>query len=485
MDDNAAFQAPKLGIGMIFSSALKPFLQRRPDALDVLEIEPQTLWLADDPFEGPYFEFTPAIDMFAAFPQRKLVHSVGMPIGGTRKPHPAQINLLRSIADRLDSPWVSEHLAIAGTPHKAAGFLLPPLQTDEGVRIASENIRTFAQGMGRPVAIETGVAYFARKGFEMQDGEFVARICEETGCGILLDLHNIYCNEKNGRIPMRDFLAQIPLDRVWEIHLAGGQAMDGYWLDSHSGEMPDDLAAFSREVVQSLPNLGALNFEIYDTFLERLPPEELDRTIDALRAIWEQAGVSRSDAPPHVPPSRPTIDEPAPTSAVWEDGATRAVWQDDPSQHDWPEDTAALRLYSRLARSFRGSMLVRAMPRSLRYLLLRDGGGAETLLSRFHTAHDPRLFTPLEAQSFADFVIAQGELDPWLLALMDYDLAFLNIVRQGKAQLIRFPGDPTILFEGLAAAQLPDDLPDNPPWEIELLPDGFTVADFTRTPAAS
>ena len=55
----SAFEAPKLGIGMIFSAALRPFLQRRPNALDLLEIEPQTLWLADHAFEGPFFEFTP------------------------------------------------------------------------------------------------------------------------------------------------------------------------------------------------------------------------------------------------------------------------------------------------------------------------------------------------------------------------------------------------------------------------------------------
>lgn len=484
MDSRAPFLAPRLGIGMIFSTALKPFLQRRPDALDVLEIEPQTLWLADDPFDGPFFEFTPAFDLFEALPQRKLVHSVGMPIGGTRRPHPSQLSLLRGIAERLDSPWVSEHLSVAGTPHRAAGFLLPPLQTDAGVATAAQNIRDFSAGVGRPVAVETGVAYFARKPFEMPDGEFVAQVSRESGCGILLDLHNIYCNERNGRIRMRDFLDQIPLDRVWEIHLAGGQEMDGYWLDSHSGEMPGDLAAFSREVVQSLPNLGALNFEIYDTFLERLPPEALDRTVDKLRDIWSVAGQSRSDAPPVLrdPKPRPNPEQ---DPVAWEEGATRAVWKAAPEEHPWPQDASAIRLYARLARSFRGSMLVRAMPRSLRYLLLRDGAGIDTLLGRFHNAQDPRLFTPLEAQSFADYVLDQGETDPWLLALMVYDLAFLRIEREGRSRSVVFPGDPTPVFEALAEARMPADFPPPPEWEIELLPDTFSVGDFTPSATGS
>ena len=84
------FTAPKLGIGMIFATALRPFLERRPGALDLLEIEPQTLWLADDALAGPFYEFTPGIELFAAIAGHKLVHSVGMPLGGTRATDPEQ-----------------------------------------------------------------------------------------------------------------------------------------------------------------------------------------------------------------------------------------------------------------------------------------------------------------------------------------------------------------------------------------------------------
>ncbi|MEZ5363181.1 MAG: DUF692 family protein [Bryobacterales bacterium] len=221
MANGSLFAAPKIGVGMIYSTTLQPFLERRPDALDALEIEPQTLWLADDPFTGPFHEFTPGIEAFAALPGRKLVHSVGVPLGGERPPSPGQLDLLRRTATRLDSPWVSEHLSVAGTPHRAAGFLLPPLQTEEGVAVAVRNVRAFAAAVGRPVAIETGVAYLRRKPFEMHDGDFVRRIAEEADCGILLDLHNLYCNERNGRIRIDDFLERIPLERVWEVHLAG------------------------------------------------------------------------------------------------------------------------------------------------------------------------------------------------------------------------------------------------------------------------
>jgi uncharacterized protein (UPF0276 family) len=467
---------------MVFSTALRPFLQRRPDALDLLEIEPQTLWLADDAFGGPFFEYSPGIDFFAGLPGHKLVHSVGMPLGGTRRPDPAQMALLRSTAERLDSPWVSEHLSVAGTPHRAAGFLLPPLQTEEGVEIAARNIRDFAKGVGRLVAIETGVAYLRRKPFEMHDGAFVARVAEAADCGILLDLHNIYCNEKNGRIAMDAFLSDIPLDRVWEVHLAGGMEMDGFWLDAHSGEMPDELAERSRQIVRSLPNLGALNFEIYDTFLEKLDQDTFDRIVGQLRSIWEQAGTAAPDAVPARSPEPPPAT--ARRSAEWETNLTEAVWRGKPEKHPWPEDRAPVKLYSGLARSFRGSMLTRGLPRTIRYLLLRDGRDVDAMLRDYFDAVDPKLYTPLEARAFFDWYAERGDTDPLLHALLSYDMAFMQIVRDGKPRVVTFPGNPTPVFEALAEARLPDS-PSPPKWEIEILPDGFTVADFAANVAGS
>lgn len=474
MAEAGAFAAPKLGIGMIFSTALLPFLRRRPGALDVLELEPQTMWLADDAFAGPFHEFTPGVEAYAALPGHKLVHSVGIPLGGTRAPEPAQLALLKRTADRLNSPWVSEHLSVAGTPHRAAGFLLPPLQTDEGVETAARNIRAFAEAIGRPVAIETGVAYLKRKPFEMEDGDFVARVAEAADCGILLDIHNVYCNARNGRIDMDRYLSQLPLGRVWEVHLAGGEERQGYYLDSHSGAMNDELAVKSREIVQSLPNLGALNFEVYDTFLERMAQADLDRTVDQMRAIWEEAGRARADTPP--PGRAPAPDAHPVTPKDWEEALTDAVWKADAALHPYAEDEAPVTLYGWLARSFRGSMLTRAMPRTIRYLLLRDGEAAREMLERYFSAEPPRLYTPLEVACFHGWLSARDE-DPVLKALLDYDLAFMKLVREGTSQIVTFPGNPGPLFEALAERRLPAP-PAPPEWEIELLPDIFSVEDF-------
>ncbi|MFP7673646.1 DUF692 family multinuclear iron-containing protein [Marivita sp. S0852] len=475
------YQPPKLGIGMIFTAALEPFLRRRPDALDVLEIEPQTLWLAEDPIAGPFTEFRPALEAIASLPQTKLVHSVGVPLGGTRTPHAGQMALLRETAVRLGSPWVSEHLSVAGTPHRSAGFLLPALQTDAGVATAIKNIAMFKAGVGRPVAVETGVAYLKRKPFELPDGVFLKRVSEEADCGLLLDLHNLWCNHRNGRIDLDETLSQIPFDRVWEVHLAGGDDLGGVWLDSHSGPMPDELAARARELIPDLPNLGAINFEIYDTFLEDVLPAQLDGIVDGLRKLWESAGQSRSDAPPvtqTLAPSAPPI-----TPEDWETSLTEAVWRADPSGHAWPEDHPLLTLYSYLSRSFRGSMLTRTLPRTVRYGLLRDGNDFDAMMMAYFDTVPPKMYAPLEAEAFRDWILAHGEEDPLMIGLLEYDLAFVRLINKTEPQLVHFPGDPSPVFEALADGRLPD-RPKPPAWELEILPDA--VSDpFVQSVSAS
>lgn len=61
------------------------------------------------------------------------------------------------------------------------------------------------------------------------------RVVESADCGLLLDLHDLFANALNGRQSLDEFLDLAPLDRVWEVHLAGGMEVDGFWLDAHSG----------------------------------------------------------------------------------------------------------------------------------------------------------------------------------------------------------------------------------------------------------
>ena len=170
-----------------------------------------------------------------------------------------------------------------------------------------------------PLAFETGVNYLAPRPDEMDDGAFAAAVAEGADCGILLDLHNVYTNAVNGRQPVDEFIAQLPLERVWEVHLAGGFWMDGYWLDAHSGPMPAALFNQARDIVSRLPSLGAIIFEIYPRSSSRPAINEICRQLELLRELWSLRGTAaEASTSPRRGPSVPSLGADASDPGDWE-----------------------------------------------------------------------------------------------------------------------------------------------------------------------
>ena len=164
------------------------------------------------------------------------MHSVGCPVAGLDNGLNEQRMALAESIRLLDPPWVSEHLSFDRYCDDGrqvhAGFLLPSIQSEESVALAARNLRRLQHLADRPILFETGVNYLRPWPGEMADGEFFAAVAQRADCGILLDLHNLFANERNGRQSMCDVLDTLPLDRVIEVHLAGGEWLDGYWLAS-------------------------------------------------------------------------------------------------------------------------------------------------------------------------------------------------------------------------------------------------------------
>ena len=102
------------GVGITYSAAIEPLLDRCPDLFDVVEVEPQTLWIRTG--EESFRVEEALIEHLERLPGRKLVHSVGTPVGGTVAPEHAQLELLAAMVARFRSPWLSDHLSYNQTP---------------------------------------------------------------------------------------------------------------------------------------------------------------------------------------------------------------------------------------------------------------------------------------------------------------------------------------------------------------------------------
>jgi uncharacterized protein len=454
-------------------------LTRTPELFDVLEIEPQTLWtrLLDGP---PHFRVQwEVFEHVSRLPGRKLIHSVGTPVGGTVPPDPEQLHLLREMVDQFEAPWASDHLSYNQTPEFATGFFLPPRQTEEGVKAVTTSIRALQRALNVPIAVETGVNYLRPRADELPDGAFVADVVEVADCGLLLDMHNVFTNALNGRQPVDEFLDAIPLDRVWEIHLAGGMELDGFWLDAHSGAIPDPLFAICESVIPRLPNLSAIVFEIFPSFVPLVGLDLVQTQIERLHELWSlrrQCTVQRAPRPIELRfEGLGGMDTLSP--AAWERALGKLV-----IGRASPEGTTAgladdpgVRIVEGLIHEFRASMIVGVLRLTSRLLMLALGPDAfRTLLNSYWLATPPQMYASLEADGFAQHLASLNLDVPHLAEVLRFEQAITATLTDGETRVVPFDVEPVPLLRALAAGHLPTDPPQPGRYEIELTPDGPT-----------
>jgi uncharacterized protein (UPF0276 family) len=109
-----------------------------------------------------------------------------------------------------------------------------------------------------------------------------------TGCFMLLDLHNIYCNALNHGINPFATIDKLPLDRVLEIHIAGGASRDGFWMDGHNGSVPEPVWELLEYTLPRTPNVAGVVFEMLDEFAVRFGADAIGRELLRSNEIWNR-----------------------------------------------------------------------------------------------------------------------------------------------------------------------------------------------------
>ena len=454
---------PELGVGLTWSPAFEPVIEANADLVNVLEVEPQIFWRRDLTKHELVVDQT-ALDAFRRQSPAKLVHSFGCPVGGTVHPGTADLALLRSAALDLAAPWVSEHLSFnrvnQGTRPWDAGFMLPPRQTSEGIDSAVSSIRFMSAEVKLPLAVETGVSYLRPRADELPDGEFVARVAEAADCGILLDLHNIWTNDRNGRQPLGNYLDQLPLERVWELHLAGVYYHRGYWLDAHSGLVPEALLELAARLAPRLSNLKAIIFELFPSHFPNVGTRAFRAQLESLHRLWDRRG----HAAMTKPRTRTDLPEPDPEPSPkdWESTlASLAVHRpcDTPLAIELRRDPG-LAIIRETVEKFRGSMVVRTLRLSARLIMLERGCAyLEQLLAAFWRTHPPQRFAVDEADAFAAFLKQEKPYVPYLSEVLEYDRAVIAVALDGEERSICFGADPLPLLRALGAGRRPTEIP--------------------------
>ena len=430
-----------LGVGLVAAAGADLLWPGIAGLADVVEIEPQTMWR---PLPGGGWQLSEAAYEWAAgLGLPALAHGVAFPVGGCQPPDPAGVALTAESARRVDAAHWSEHLSFnraapagSGGGVIDAGFFLPPAQSPDGVARAAGHVAAYQAASGLPFLIETGVSYLQPRPGELSDGAFVGGVAEAADCGILLDLHNLLANERNGRQPVDGVLAELPLDRVLEVHLAGGFEARGFWLDAHHGPPDEELLALAARVLPRLPNLRALIWEAVPESLAALGVGGVRAILTRLHRLWDTAvdGRGRGRATVITESGRPgqrSTEVAAPVRPAGPGGAGAgappgagggdAAWEADLAWENGlaaytsrfsdqpPSGDPGLGLLRWLSDQARLSQLALARPDLLRPLLAADGPDAtERLLLGYFGARPPRLWPAEEGAQFAAWLAGQG-----------------------------------------------------------------------------
>ncbi|MEZ5751567.1 MAG: DUF692 domain-containing protein [Paracoccaceae bacterium] len=181
------------------------------------------------------------------------VHGVGLSIGGSGPLDKEHLARLRRVIDRFRPESFSEHLAWSS--HGAAWLndLLPLPYTTQTLTTICAHIDETQHTLGRRMLLENPATYITFADSTWAETDFLREIVRRTGCGLLLDVNNVFVSASNHHTDPRNYLADFPLDHVGEIHLAGHEVEDlpdgRLLIDSHSRPVADPVWDLFAEVI--------------------------------------------------------------------------------------------------------------------------------------------------------------------------------------------------------------------------------------------
>lgn len=270
---------PWLGAGVSYRRQHQRALWSAPERPRVLEVIPEHFLAVPE-------EIEPLADAFAL-----VFHAVGLsvataPDGPARAVLDARLARMRDLVRRARPAWFSDHLAITVSPDGLDLGHLAPVQHDrDTLAIVVDRVRAWQDVLQVPIVLENIAAPFVVPGSTMSEPEFLHRLVDGTGCGLLLDVTNLLLNGRNLSFDPLERLREYPLHAVVQIHLAGGVLAHGWWVDSHS----EPVEPASHALLAALAGNTSVRAIIIERD-ERLPPlPELLAEATQAQAIWEQA----------------------------------------------------------------------------------------------------------------------------------------------------------------------------------------------------
>lgn len=229
------------------------------------------------------------------------LHGVGLSLGSAEGINLPHLRRLKDACDRIEPGMVSEHLSWSIGDGVYLNDLLPVPHDEEALAIVAANIQRTQDVLKRPILIENLATYVGFARSTMSEPEFLAELVKHTGCGLLLDINNVYVSAQNIGFDAQAYIDALPAEAIGEIHLAGhvaNETPDGpVLIDNHGSRVP--------------PQVWALYVAAIERIGRRPTLIEWDSELPALNVLLGEAmwadlivgSLSANAAGPHIDPT--------------------------------------------------------------------------------------------------------------------------------------------------------------------------------------
>ena len=266
---------PMTGIGLK-AQHMAALLEERP-ALGFLEVHAEN-YMGDG--GAPHRWLAALAEHYAL-----SVHGVGLSLGGDQPLDERHLDKLAKVVERYRPALVSEHLAWSAIDGRYLNDLLPIPYDEESLHVVANHVDQVQERLKRPILVENPAVYVAFDS-SLSEPQFLAELVRRTGCGLLLDVNNIYVSHRNVGLEIDAYFATLPAGCVGEIHLAGhhvrriGNAE--LRIDDHGSKVCDAVWDLYRRAVARFGEVPALI--------------EWDSDIPALPVLLEEAAKAEHHA---------------------------------------------------------------------------------------------------------------------------------------------------------------------------------------------
>lgn len=260
-------QLPNLGIGIGFREPFRADLFLHREKIDFLEIT------ADHYFDANEKKLEELDLLNAHFPL--IPHGLNLSLGSAEGIDENYLEKFAELVEKTNPKWFSDHLCFTKSNGISIGHLAPVPYTKEAVKTFVRNISQVKKRIKTTFILEN-ITYNVRfPSSEMPESEFIRTVLEETDCGLLLDITNLYINSKNFGVDWRKVLDELPLERVVQLHFVGVHEHGERLLDAHANRTNDEIWEVFRRVCERCDVKGAIlerdeNFPPFAEILEEI-----------------------------------------------------------------------------------------------------------------------------------------------------------------------------------------------------------------------